>query len=299
MESTYYSLGSKSNFNKALRHFYKVTDIVDDVESKYNIADIINDELDEEDVFVDQILPIVGSVIRDKFKYSYRSITLTISIEDFVHLNEQVSTWTALDIVFVYYGVNGDPVLINPKNINHWDNLTRLAKDQLLVVYAKYLKDEDEKIENEAIDAILEMVSGRDIFVNKNFIDGTVIPKIKKQEPKETTNMKKNLTPLYGIQVSNELFHNGNVEAWKKIVESYTAKYSETKVIIIFNNEPVNDINSLFKWGKVKHGDSIFFQLAGDNIKGVSKLKKYLSEGASPRFEQFLKIGVGQVLNLF
>jgi len=28
-------------------------------------------------------------------------------------------------------------------------------------------------------------------------------------------------------------------------------------------------------------------------------LQKYLFEGASPRFEQFLKLGVGKVLKLF
>ncbi len=299
METTYYSLGSKGNFNKALRHFFKVTDMVDDVESNYNIADLINEELDEEDIHLDQILPIVGAVTKDKFKYSFRSITLDASLNDFVQINEQVSTWTALDVVLVYYSTNGNPYLINPKNLDHWDKVGDIREDQLLIAYVKYLKDDDKKIEMQAIDAIQEMLSGRDIFVNKNFIDGTVAPKVVKQERKPEASVKKNLTPLYGIQVSNELFHNGNVEAWKKIVESYTVKYPETKVIIIFKNEPVNDINSLFKWGKVKHGDSIFFQLGGDEIVGVSKLKKYLSEGASPRFEQFLKIGVGQVLKLF
>ena len=108
-----------------------------------------------------------------------------------------------------------------------------------------------------------------------------------------------NITPKYAVEVSNELFHNGNVEAWKKIMESYMTTYPDLKVYIFHGGELVNDINSLFKWGKVKHGDSIFFQVAGDNIRGVSKLQKYFYEGASPRFEQFLKIGVGQVLRLF
>ena len=30
---------------------------------------------------------------------------------------------------------------------------------------------------------------------------------------------------MYSILVTNELFHNGNVEAWKKIIQSYTTKY--------------------------------------------------------------------------
>jgi len=110
---------------------------------------------------------------------------------------------------------------------------------------------------------------------------------------------KKTITPKYGVPVSNELFHNGNVEAWKKILESYQVKYPDLAVHIMYENEVINDINSLFKWGKVKHGDSIYFQVSGEEILGVSKLQKYLSEGASPRYGQFLKLGVGRVLNLF
>jgi hypothetical protein len=43
----------------------------------------------------------------------------------------------------------------------------------------------------------------------------------------------------------------------------------------------------------------IYFQVSGENIRSVSKLQKYLFEGASQRFEQFLKLGVGKVLKLF
>jgi len=76
MESTYLALASKLNFNKALRHFYKVTDVVDDIEMNKNLADVINDELESNEVIEDQILPIVGSVIRDKYGYSYDSYNI-------------------------------------------------------------------------------------------------------------------------------------------------------------------------------------------------------------------------------
>ena len=69
--------------------------------------------------------------------------------------------------------------------------------------------------------------------------------------------------------------------------------------MIWYDNERINDINALFKWGKVKHGELIFFSIAGENIKDVSKLQRYLFEGASPRFEVFLRGGIGQVLDLF
>lgn len=113
--------------------------------------------------------------------------------------------------------------------------------------------------------------------------------------------MAERMTPKYSVQVTNELFHNGNVEAWKNIVESYKTKFPELEVHIFHDGQAVNDINSLFKWGKVKHGDVLLFSVSGEDeqIKGVAKLKAYLSEGASPRFETLLKKDVNKVMELF
>ena len=110
---------------------------------------------------------------------------------------------------------------------------------------------------------------------------------------------KKRVTPRYSIQVTNELFHNGNVEAWKNIVESYKAAYPGLDVHIFHDGQKVNNINALFKWGKVKNGDVILFSVAGEEIKGVAKLQRYLYEGASLRFENYLKKDVNKILNLF
>ncbi|MDR2900222.1 MAG: hypothetical protein LBV20_01705, partial [Treponema sp.] len=70
---------------------------------------------------------------------------------------------------------------------------------------------------------------------------------------------KVRMTPMYSVVVQNELFHNGNVEAWKKIIASYKAKYPGLEVYIYYDGERIMDINSLFKWGKVKHGSAINF----------------------------------------
>jgi len=110
---------------------------------------------------------------------------------------------------------------------------------------------------------------------------------------------KKRVTPRYSIQVTNELFHNGNVEAWKNIVESYKEKFPGLEVHIFHDGQKVNNINALFKWGKVKNGDVILFSVAGEEIKGVAKLQRYLYEGASLRFENYLKKDVNKILNLF
>ena len=306
METVYYSLASKTSFNKALRHFYSVTDAVGEIESRVNIADYINELIDDEDIHQDQILPIIGAVLRDKFEYSYESFSIPATISDFEKIVNETVKWTALDIIIVYFGPDGKRFVINPKNHDSWDRVREIFRDQLIVIYAKHLKDDNKKVEISAIRTLEEMILGKDVFVNKEFIDHTVVPQapepVKAQARRasdQASSVKRNITPKYGVQVSNELFHNGNVEAWKKIVESYHTKFTELEVHIIFDGEVINDINSLFKWGKVKHGDTIFFQVSGEEILGVSKLQKYLYEGASPRFEQFLKLGVGRVLNLF
>jgi hypothetical protein len=107
------------------------------------------------------------------------------------------------------------------------------------------------------------------------------------------------MTPMYSVAVTNELFHNGNVEAWKRIINSYNAKYPDLQVYIYYEGERILDINSLFKWGKVKHGSAIQFAVAGMEIKDVAKLQRYLVQGASNQFEAFLRGSVSSVLKLF
>ena len=107
------------------------------------------------------------------------------------------------------------------------------------------------------------------------------------------------MTPMYSVVVSNELFHNGNVEAWKRIVKSYNNKYPDLQVFIYYEGERILDINTLFKWGKVKHGSAIQFAIAGNNIQDVAKLQRYLVQGASSRFEAFLHGPVNSAIKLF
>jgi hypothetical protein len=107
------------------------------------------------------------------------------------------------------------------------------------------------------------------------------------------------MTPMYSVVVSNELFHNGNVEAWKRIIASYNAKYPDLQVYIYYEGERILDINALFKWGKVKHGSAIQFAVSGNEIKDVAKLQRYLVQGASHQFEAFLHGPVNNVLKLF
>jgi hypothetical protein len=117
--------------------------------------------------------------------------------------------------------------------------------------------------------------------------------------PAAPSGAPRKMTPMYSIPVTNELFHNGNVEAWKKIIQSYTTKYPGLEVYVFYEGERIHDINTLFKWGKVKHGSAIMIAVAGDDIRDVAKLQRYLRQGASHLFEAFLKAQVGAILNLF
>jgi hypothetical protein len=124
-------------------------------------------------------------------------------------------------------------------------------------------------------------------------------PALATAAPPAPSGAPKRMTPMYSIPVTNELFHNGNVEAWKKIIQSYTTKYPGLDVFVFYEGERIHDINTLFKWGKVKHGSAIMIAVAGDDIKDVAKLQRYLKQGASHMFEAFLKAQVGAILNLF
>lgn len=110
---------------------------------------------------------------------------------------------------------------------------------------------------------------------------------------------KRRMTPMISINVTNELFHNGNVEAWKRIIQSYTTKYAALEVFVFYDGERIQDLNTLFKWGKVKHGSAILISVAGDTPTDVGKLKRYLSQGASHMFEAFLRFPVNTILPLF
>ncbi len=119
------------------------------------------------------------------------------------------------------------------------------------------------------------------------------------ERPAAVSTGPKKMSQLISVPVSNELFHNGNVEAWKRIIRSYNAKYPTAEVMVFYDGERIVDINTLFKWGKVKHGSSIQFAVSAEEICDLSKLSKYFRQGASPMFEAFLRGSPDTVLNLF
>lgn len=290
-------LSSRAGFNTALRHFKSVTAYASEVAEGTNLADLLNESLDEKDIERFQVKSILNALLIDKFNYHYKSHNLEQSIENTDSVVESIAEWSKLNIILSYSHPQTGISIINPKKSVSWENLLPLIKDELIVIYAGPAEGEiDSKTLNNAIKDFMSILYGKKVKPKENYIG---IRREQEVTTQEVQAPERRVTRRYSVQVSNELFHNGNVEAWKKIVESYKARYNDLDVLIWYENERINDINALFKWGKVKHGGLIFFSVAGENITGVSKLQRYLFEGASPRFEAFLRGGLGRVLDLF
>jgi hypothetical protein len=342
----YVGLSTRDGFNRSLRHFMAVNDIVPDFEAKVNLADALNGLLDEKAVKTNQIAPIVNALLVGHPKYNYRSrsYNLTRNIEEFDVIVSTTGMWNAVDLILAYYHPDLGLTLINPKNKQHWESVQALRRNELLTIYCGTLTDKaPEKLLETAIDGMISLLSTGKAKAVSTLTQGKFKwkapkppappkPKVKKKPgraparakakpagpaagaaPAATPapaaapaavaapppSKKRRMTPMYSIPVSNELFHNGNVEAWKKIIQSYNAKYPRLEVFIFYEGERIHDINTLFKWGKVKHGSTIMIAIAGEDIKDLAKLQRYLRQGASPAFEAFLRFPVNTVLNLF
>jgi len=337
MESLYQfeHLSTKDGFNTALSHFRSVTDIVGYIEEGYNAADVLNALLDEKEINQQQVVPTISAILLDKYGYSYYSHTMRITLSDFTAILKEVPRWKAVDIVLVYFHPDLGALVLNPKNPEHFENLHGFKENELITIYAGQVDEKDiSKQVDTAINTLVKFLEGKkanspdSLLKGKNKFQQFELEQEEEEEEEEweeeeeaeeeeeeeegvpegeeeeetaaqTTSKKRRMTPFYSIPVTNELFHNGNVEAWKKIIQSYNAKHPSLEVYIYYEGERIHDIHSLFKWGKVKHGSTILFAVAGEDIQDVAKLQRYLRQGASPQFESFLKFPVNTILNLF
>lgn len=327
---------SRNGFNDAASHFDTVGALLEDFSDKINLADRLNQLLNDKELKQEQIPSIVSALAGEKFGYLYGSVNLPQSFEPAPEFIKEVNSWKAFDLILVYSHPDLGVTIINPKNPNHWSLLPQLKKNELVTVYAGgFDKKLDTALLQKGLDTFFGLIHGKKIKVPDDLKKGSFkfIPldepePVKKAAPKkrsskpaasparssgkseapetqvektksEITSANRRMTPFYSIPVTNELFHNGNVEAWKKVIQSYQTKHPGLEVYIYYDGERIHDIHSLFKWGKVKHGSTILFAVAGENIQDVAKLQRYLRQGASPRFEAFLKFPVNKILNLF
>jgi len=320
-------MARRGGYNLALRHFRAAQEFAEDVSGGYNLADMLNAALSEGVIETYQVRPIVNILLVEKFRYAFDSRNLRSRVESIDAFSETVRRWTNLQVVLVYTDSNGGIHLLNPEVPAPWEAALPLAKDECVVCYVGSLADVRPADLMSAVEGSYKLLHGGKVRMRSGFqaegkwkkfiapekeraAAAAPAPAYLDSAPEEAAepaaekapaapSAKRPTAAKVAVNVTNELFHNGNVEAWKKIIESYMLKYPGFDVLIWYDGERINDINALFKWGKVKHGTPILFSVAGDSPRDLSKLRKYLFEGASPRFEAFLHGAHGTVLSLF
>ena len=330
----YDSLSTRQGFNDSLQHFQSVMGIISDYEEKYNLADIINSLIASKDLIQGQVASIVAALLSDKYGYYSTSGNLSVTTSDFEYIKSELKKLKAFDAVISYHHPELGYLVINPKNPDSWNVTNDIRKNEFVTVFIGTFSDNKKESfpREKAADVIFSLLNGKKTKLPDQLKKGSykykyyepfveedeeyddfeeeyeeyeeaseeiVEEPASKKEPVSAAAATGKMTPLYSVPVTNELFHNGNVEAWKRIIQSYNVKNPDLEVHIFYDGERILNIASLFKWGKVKHGSAILFAVAGDDIKDVAKLQKYLKQGASPQFEAFLKFPVNTVLNLF
>jgi len=313
-------LASKAGYNLALRHFRKAQDFAGDVGEGFNLADALNLALVDEKIQEFQIRPVVNILLAEKYGYFFKSENLKEKVESFDNFTKVVSGWTNLQVVLVYTDANEGIHLLNPEDPEPWEAAMPLSRDECLICYVGALGDVRPGVLESAVSDVFTLLYGGKSRSRAGYTTSENLKQFYDEEeepvavasptpadekvaqpapPPQVSGGSKKLTAKIAVNVTNELFHNGNVEAWKRIIESYKLKYPGLDVLIWYEGERINDINALFKWGKVKHGVPIMYSVAGDSPKDISKLRKYLFEGASQRFEAFLHGAPGTILSLF
>jgi hypothetical protein len=320
-------LSTRTGFNSAVRQINKTMEIASSVGAG-NLGDILY-ELDDEDLTSGKVALLLRMLLVDKLGYKTASANLSTVVDDFSLLAKEFEKWSGVDLVAAYHHPELGLLVANPKIAEELAGFGELRKRELMVVYAGLQGKETDENSQKAANLALNLFQGIKVIVPPALTKGKfTVKKVSKpkkasetQAVKKTTKAKTEtkraapakktpaaqkptggtarMTPRYAVVVRNELFHNGNVEAWKKIIASYRAKHPHLEVFIYYENERILDINSLFKWGKVKHGTAIEFAVAGNEIQDVAKLQRYLAQGASNQFEAFLRGPVNAVLKLF
>ena len=322
INQNYYSvLAKRENNNECMHYISVIDDVMRRCKPKNSIVDIITTMLEKKEIERWQIKPFIYNILIENWNYKRVSFNLATSLKDVDKFIKKISLWNAVDIVLQYEHPEFGVLLINPKDISYKLELEMLKKNELLSVYVGYQggKEASEKTTEKIINTLVKILKNIKTVVPKEALNGKFMYKkneknlaLKRTEEIDRANNKNDnlelvpirmgnlkMSQILSVPVSNELFHNGNVEAWKNIIKSYTAKYKEAKVLIFYEGESISNINSLFKWGKVRYGSVIQFAVLDIEIKDLSKLLKYLKEGASPRFNFFLTSTPDAILNLF
>ena len=284
-----------------IMHFLEaVMFIIEDFEENENLANIIHRFINENLIVQDYIPAIISLILSDKYKYHFSSYNIEQEITNFKPLVKEFRKWKAIDLVFVYFHPELGIFPLNPKNKAHWNRIKLLKPTEFISLYAGNFQDtDDDEMFDLAIDRAIMLLKGKKFMTPEILTTGEYEADDEADEQSSASFVEE--SPFYGIPVTNNQFHNGNVEAWKKIIRSYNHTYPRLRVIIYYAQEEVKDIDSLFQWGKIKPGTVINIKVIGEDLrkKQMSALVYHLKEGASPFFERYIKGNPRMILRLF
>ncbi|GHT98804.1 hypothetical protein FACS1894142_5620 [Spirochaetia bacterium] len=323
------ALSTRAGFNAAVRHIEKTIDVAGALDTNKNLGDILF-ECEDEAFTGERLALLLRMLLVDKLGYKTVSANLSPAAADTVSLAGEFAKWKAVDLVAAYHHPERGLLVANPKQAAELARFGTLRKRELLVLYAGKGGTSADELCRQAAVLGIALFQGAAVRVPPALYTGSfTVRKLKRAEsPQAAANTAPRIasratdhavpriatsraalsgagsdpvrmTPRYSVTVKNEFFHNGNVEAWKRIIASYNAKHPGLQVYIYYEGERILDINSLFQWGKVKHGSAIQFAVAGSDIRDVAKLQRYLTEGASCQFEAFIRSAANTVISLF
>ena len=311
-------INNRESFNQYIQFFRQSKAILADINRGKSGAAILRDAARRYSMNEQALLAVINTLFIDKFGYTVSSHNLKC---DITGLDKRVEVYLHFDYIdfFFVHHATGTLKVIDPLALGGTTS-GLFYRGDLVVTYSAFRAGADRKGEfsltefNEFAVGVLYGThrSGfkavRDTIKEAHKVSR--VPQASDTGYEEITSEPVQVSPagksiqlkkssLISVQVSNELFHNGNVEAWVKIIDSYESIYPGCEVHVYYDNEPVNNLNSLFKWGKVTNGSVIMISVTGPELKDLGKLQRTLYLGASPRFEQFISGPVHKKLRLF
>jgi hypothetical protein len=298
-------LSARPGFNAAVRHIKKALGILDALEGGENFADALRQPRHGGLSNADS-LSLLALLLVDKLGYTALSANPGAFAEDLPALAREFETWNAVDLVAVFH----DPRflgIVNPKNAEQLAALGRPFPRELLVVYAGG-GDRKRELGAKAARTALALLGGERPDIPPELRSGVprgAAPKKRAPGGKAPGTTEGPLTsPLCSVRVANELFHYGNVEAWKRVIGDYENAHPGCKVHVYYGGEPILDLNALFTWGKAPWGSVIQFAVSSSGAAGVvvrdmARLRRYLAQASGRDFEPLLGGPAAGGLTLF
>jgi hypothetical protein len=283
-------------FNATVRHMKKALGILKDLEGGENFADALRRRRGVSNA---DALSFLKLLLADKLGYRALSANPPGFAGDLPALAAEFQLWRA-DLVAVFH----DPPflgILNPKDAGQLAALGKPFPRELLVVYAGGF-DVSPELAATAAQTALALLEGGHPDIAPELRDPVpgVLPDFSLGPAPEPWDSGAEQAPvakprrqtLYSVRVANELFHYGNVEAWKRVIGDYERAHPGCKVQVYYDGEPVRDMNALFTWGKAPWGSiirfAVFAPAPGDPVRDLAKLRRSLAQASGRDFEALL-----------